>query len=244
MKSKLPVFLFALLFSFIGCSSIQDLDSPDYKDIRSQIFLGELGVYEKGLLQDDFQPVGNPELTQPLRLAKIERHFAKNDYKRYRKTFKGNIEEINDSVFNLRKPVFFELEIADKVKFIESINLSGDGGLLEYLIQTENNLAVTGIRIAFLETISREIQNATEVYLVDLNNLTYGLKLVNEDSKTKIIRFSEGNVLGFTFSSICWTVNNKGDYVIGALPLIDSGCPGKTRNKLKKLDEKDIFDKI
>lgn len=244
MKFKLFIYLSIFSLLSFGCSSIQNLDSPNYKQIRSQIFIGELGVYKKGIVEDDFQAVGNPNLTGALRLSKNEVAFPRSEFKKYKKAFNKAKEEINDSLFRLKKPFYFELEIADEVKFIESINHSGDGFLLNYLIQTEDNLAVTGIKIVFPDQINSKIQDASEIYLVDLNDLTYALKLIYSDSKSEIINFSEGDVLGYTFSSICWSVNYKGDFLIGALPDKGARCPGKTKNKIRKLDEKDIFDKL
>lgn len=244
MRFKLFIYLNIFSLLFFGCSSIQKLDSPNYKEIRSQIFIGELGVYKKGIVKDDFQAVGNPDLTVPLRLSRNKITFSRREYKNFNRSFKKPKEEISDSLFRLKNPMYFELEIADKVKFIESINQSDDGLLLDYLIQTEDNLAVTGIRMVFPDQINRKIQEASEIYLVDLNDLTYALKLIYSDSKSEIINFSEGDILGHTFSSICWTVNYKGDLLVGSLPDQGSGCPGRTKSKVRKLHEKDIFDKL
>jgi hypothetical protein len=244
MRFKLFIYLSISTLLFYGCSSIQNLDSPNYKQIRSQIFIGELGVYKKGIMEDDFQPIDNPNLIGPLRLSKNEVAFTRSGYKKYKMAFKKAKEEINDSLLDLNKPVYFELEIVDDVKFIESINQSGDGLLLDYLIQTEDNLAVTGVKMVFPDQINRKIQNASEIYLVDLTDLTYALKLIYSDSKSEIINFSEGDILGHTFSSICWSVNYKGDFLIGALPDKGARCPGKTKNKIRKLDEKDVFDEL
>lgn len=242
---RFRLFIFCIISGiFCGCSSLRDLDSPSYKEIRSQVFIGELGVYKNGIWQNDFKSVGAPELKKPIRLSVNEKAFSKAGYKNYFQiTGKENIA-INDSVFQETRPVYYEMEIADRVGYIESVNKSREGKLLEYLLQTENNLAVMGASLVFPEPIRDKLRKASEVYLIDLAYLTYGLKLINQDQSFEIINFSEGTSLGHIFSSICWTKNYRGDHLVGAFTNSGTSCPGDTKNQIRKLYEKDVFEKL
>lgn len=236
---RINIFAILLFLCFTSCK-VGGFGRDTEKPLPSQPLPGTVGVLQSG----KFVEAGVPELEDRIRLSFQKKPFTKRSLRAFNKKVLQQEQklEIRDSLDV--KPVYYKIEIADKVGLIAALNNAKNDGLKTFLEATRENLILTSVDIFFPSEVSAHIDQASEVYLVNNKQSSYSLELLNKDRSRNIIDFNEGTSFGYSFSAFCWALNKRNQPEIAAFWKKGRSCPGNTEKNPEKLKKDDLFEKL
>jgi len=227
--------VFSIILLFSSCNTI-NLYETSQANTTQPVYLGSIGSEKDFFLQKGFNSSAIPSYKNPIKLSVVTKPFNKQTYKAFTKAKGLQSADINihyvDSIPN--RPKYIQLNIADKVAVINSLNSLENKDVKDYLsLQTYANV-LTGISLALNQKDTENITNADAVFLIENGLKTYGLLLYKDKIKTGIISFNQGVVFAYETSNCCWQESKR--HQINIVDLVDAyiNCPKGTYRSAKR----------
>ncbi|TJY37399.1 hypothetical protein [Pontimicrobium aquaticum] len=243
MKVFYKIVLSSLLLLLFGCKPITISQNPQNRSSQS-IDLGSIGIDKNTILNKSFIYKGFPIYDEPLRLSVTFIDFTKHTYKKFRasKTVQASKLKVNYVDSLEVKPKYFSFRISDVVGLIKTLNSDNNINTKDMLEVNSNLGVVTNVLIAYSEEITKKINDANAVFLVQNGFNQYGFQL-NTNETQEVIPINQGVVFDYKLSKCCWQESSKHELIIA--DLVDEGakCPYKTFKSPKyiKEEEKDYL---
>lgn len=209
-------------------------------ELSGKVSLGSIGTYNGGIFESQFNEVGAPHLIDEVKINLKRKEFSKEDIRRIRNI--GNSIDSLENNDSKKKFYSLEISIADEIEYVKAINNSEYHKM--YLKNTNDGLIVHEIEISFPSSVMNKLLNAEEVYLKNNSKSAFELSLYSKNSGYERISFSDGVVIDFDVSRICWIQNYRNETEAAALISKGGRCPGLTKKNPIKLQKEESFDEF
>jgi hypothetical protein len=232
-----------LLLVITGCQTAK-IKNREYKVSQATIELGSIGSAKSMYnLDNDFSIHALPVLENKIRLDIQVQPFNEDIYKTYTDKAVNDQTlmkiEYNDSL--PVKPEYVTVNIMDLTAMASELNGPHNKDIATYLKNTKKAVTVTGVAIVFSSEVLDKIKQADTYYLLNSQDKKYTVALYKEGKKTDVIDLDEGVELAYTLGKFCWSLSDRQQWYIGEIVKDNKGCKGKTREKIKDKEEKNLF---
>ncbi|NAS32036.1 hypothetical protein GTQ40_13705 [Flavobacteriaceae bacterium R38] len=239
---KKPIFIVIILVIF-SCSTIKNNEQKQQLSTVSAE-LGAIGINNSGLLGNQFQQIGVPELSKKIRIQATHVPFDKASYKKYSGLIKksGQINTVmpQDSVIQDR-PKYLKFVIADLITLTEAMNAPENKAIQAYLDNDSNYKIISAVDVVTSKLVYNDILEAEEIYLSQHNANKLGLELMKDGKLYKKINLSSFTPFKYNLSSFCWGNDERRRPCIRAIVAGNISCPKDTYKQASKLDKKNDF---
>ena len=227
-----------LFLTLTSCKTLS-FDQVTQTKTRQQLQLGSIGTDKDFMFQQNYNTSAIPKYDDPIKLAVNIKPFNKQTHKAFTKAKELQASGINivfiDSIPN--KSQYIQLQIADKVAVIQSLNTKENNDIKSYLSNNRNTNVLTSLSLALNQNDLESVKSAEAVYLVEEAYKNYALQLFDTNKNKEIISFNQVVVFEYKTSHCCWQENNK--YQLNIVDLVSdfNNCPNKTyrsANRAKK----------
>ncbi|EDP94647.1 hypothetical protein U8527_06795 [Kordia algicida OT-1] len=212
---------------------------------KTRVELGSIGLVNGSMITSNYESIAIPTFDKELKLNVQAISFSKNTFKAFAKANQQPQKVALHYVDSLEiKPKYVLLQFVDRVAITEALNNPKNTGLRSYLENKEDAQMVSSISIAFPENKIRELEKASEVFLVQSPSKKFSLKLKSFNGKYQTLEFAEGVVFAYQTSSFCWKENSKHKLVIADIVSGLESCPPNTYRKSQKAVQKNDYFKL
>lgn len=225
---KIIIIVCSLLI-LIGCKSTKTIN----KNISQNIALLAIGKSKSNIGNITFRTASNAVIEKPIRVGITQKVFTKSTFKKYQSQLKsiGKVtsERYVDSL--LMKPIYFELELLDKVMFVEELNKKQNRALFDYLTKTEEVVFVSNISLVFSKENANIFHEGDEFYVETSENKKMTIQAFKSDVEIGSLNVSLDHVLNYQLSKFCWGKGESDTPVIYDVLLEKENCSeGTYRN--------------
>ncbi|QLE02039.1 hypothetical protein HX109_10915 [Galbibacter sp. BG1] len=231
MRKRIFIIL-SILFLY-SCGTVS-VNNHNQMVSDSQPQLGAIGTVHRNLLTRTFKTIATPVLDRKVRLDSYKEEFDKKKFKAYLSASPENEYKINyiDSI--PEKPVYYSLQLADHIDYINSIK--NDDMLVSYLENKPDAKAITSIAVALQSGVEPFFENAESIFLVyDKKLKKYYLELMENNGSTQKLHFNDLSIFAYDTSGFCWGANKK--YEAELIMLSDGNkCASGLKTKASKVD--------
>lgn len=240
--SKFKTLIIAIILGVFvfGCKTASIFEFS-YTPTTQYVQLGNLGSSKDFILQQGYNNRGIPHYKTPIKLTITNKLFTKQNYKTFAKAKalqSANVDiKYVDSI--VVKPYYVQLQIADQITLIESLNNQENKGVKGYLMGHSTANLITSVSMAFNQNDLNKIKQAEAAFLVEHGLKTYAIQLYNDGKKAEIIPFNKGVVFGYDTAYCCWQEDNKHRMQIIGLVNEFNQCPYNTYRNSKRAKKQD-----
>ncbi|MCB4797231.1 hypothetical protein [Neotamlana laminarinivorans] len=234
--------LLCLTILLVGCKTTT-LQQFNQKKTTQQITLGSIGLSKDFVLQPNYYGAAIPNYIEPIKVMVSAIPFTKQNYKQFlkaNKTQKTNVEVHYVDSVNI-KPIYFKIQIADKVGVIKALNNTANNDVKTYLSYNKNANLINGISIALTKKDTELLQKADAVFLEMKAHKSIALQLYTENKTSHTIWLSQGVVFGFESLSCCWQQDQR--HKLNIIDVISpfTNCPKSTyKSAIRAMDNTQI----
>jgi hypothetical protein len=236
IKQLLP--LLCLPFLFINCKTGSILQEQQTKTTQ-QVTLGSIGTGKDVIWQSGFNSSALPTYQQPIKTTVINKIFNNQTHKAFTKAKALQSADVNiqyvDSIPN--KPHYLQLQIADKVEVLNTLNMEENSRVRDYLGRNAQAKVLSSIWIAFNKTDFDAILSADAVFLIENGAKTYALQLKKDNKKVGVIPFNQGIIFGYDTSNCCWQERKRNQIEVVDLVGDFKSCPNGTYRSARRADK-------
>jgi hypothetical protein len=180
-----------------------------------------------------------PTYQKPIKTTVINKVFNNQTHKAFTKAKALQLADVNihfvDSLPN--KPHYLQLQIADKVEVLNTLNMDENRGIKDYLSRNAKAKVLSSIWIAFNQTDFDAILSADAVFLIENGAKTYALQLKKDNKKVGVIPFNQGIIFGYDTSSCCWQERKRNQMEVVDLVGGLNSCPNGTYRSAQRADK-------
>ena len=227
-----------VVWIFTSCKTTS-LHQVSQTNTTQQLSLGSIGKDNDLTFQKEFINTAIPTYKKPIKVSVSAIPFSKRTYKAFTKAKALQSADITinyiDSIAN--RPMYVQLQIADKVTMINALNNQENKAVKDYLSHNSNANVLTSISLALNQQDLENITKADAVFLIENAPKTYALQLYN-NTKTHVILFNQSIVFAYKASNCCWEENDKHQRNIVDIVKEKSSCPDKTYKTAKRAKKK------
>lgn len=238
-------FLYTIVWFFMGCKGT--LITNEKQNItEQQVSLGSIGLEKDFMLQNEFVNTAFPCYKNSIKLAIKVKPFKKQTFKSFTKAKDFQTAGVTINYIDSLdvKPKYVQIDIADKVSFINELNNHYNSGVKSYLKLNKHTNILTSVSLALNQKDIENITSAKAIFLVESGLKSYALKLYKNDTNTEIIQFNQGVVFAYKTSNCCWQENSKHKLNIVDLVSEFNDCPFKTYRSSKRAKQKVNYYKL
>lgn len=234
-----------LILCLSSCKSV--IVEQDIMTTTTQhITLGSIGASHTTVTLNDYNAMGFPNYTKPIKLRVTTSAFNSSTFKAFQKAEaqqqKGLTINFKDSL--AIQPRFLKLEIADHVAVIAALNHAENKGVFDILSFEEAAGVITSVSLAFDSETYKTLQNASSVFLEMQGAKDYVLKAYKQQELLQEIALQDGVVFAYSTSHACWQQNQKFKLDIVTLTDSHNTCPKKTYKSAKRAEKKINYFKL
>ena len=240
MKQILLVLMATVM---LGCQSTK-INNIKFLSTASVVELGAIGAPSKStLLKNEFSIRAIPYIQNKVRLDVRILPFTKQLYKTYmEKTAEAQLKPsiiYADSIPN--KPRLAVINILDKNSLADELNALHNKSAFTYLKNSANTALISGIAVTVSDDNLSRILDADTYYLQTTQDDRSLIVLYKDGKRTGIVDVQAGIILGYTYSTFCWSLDRRNEWYIADIADMGSKCQGLTKSKLKKKQEDNLF---